>query len=100
MSHTMIARISTAAGAVALGAMALAGPAGAVIDPGVPGTQGTVNMSKGTSGPAGTVDSPTADDGTIEYVQIGLGALGGVALAGAGVAAAGAARHRRQAHPA
>lgn len=47
-------------------------------------------------GPAAVI---RVDDGAVEYLQIGLGALTGVALFGA-AAAAVSASHRRHAHPA
>lgn len=87
MSHQMRIRFSSAAGAAALALMALAGPAAAAGHPGpVPGVVGGVE--------------PPAASSSIEYLQIGLGALGGIALSGGAVAAAGALRQRRQAQAA
>jgi hypothetical protein len=43
--------------------------------------------------------SSTSSDGT-PWMEIGVGALGGLVLVGAGVAAATTVRHRHAAHPA
>ena len=40
------------------------------------------------------------DDGAVEYVQVGAGALAGVALFGAGLAVASRRSHAHAAHPA
>ena len=86
-TRRMARRVGSAVGAAALGAMVLAGPVSAASDPGpVP------------NDPIGP--SQTVSESGVEYVQVGLGTLGGMALGGAAVVAAGRARHRHEAHAA
>lgn len=74
---TSTRRIASTAAAVGLVSLATAVPAAAITDPGPP-------VSQGPTAPAREV--VVHDAGGIEYVQIGLGAAGGLALAGAAAA--------------
>ena len=49
--------------------------------------------------PSAVPPTVTLDDDAVEYLQVALGALGGMALVGA-VAAAASRRHGGHAHPA
>lgn len=73
--------------ATALPAMAGQGPAVVLPDP----------IGNGIKGPGPPPDGPfVPEGGTVELIQIGLGALGGIALVGAGAAMA---RSRGSHHP-
>ncbi|WP_353950721.1 hypothetical protein V6K52_13925 [Knoellia sp. S7-12] len=105
---------STRRAAAAVAATALAGlititPAHSEAGPGDDGVitpaevrvwENEHSLTPGGGGGAPAPKSPTLtiDDNAVEYLQVGLGALAGIALAG-GVAAS-AARHRNHAHPA
>jgi len=81
---TIVTRITGTGLVTALAGLALAVPAEArdIPDGGGPST--------------GLVSDPAAEEGT-PWTEIGLGALGGLALAGAGVAAAQSVRRRETA---
>lgn len=78
-----LTRVATTALLSGLASLVLAGPADALLvhDPG---------LTTSTRTPA-----PVADDGGTPWLELGIGALGGLALAGAGTAATGRVRHRR-----
>lgn len=83
MNRSTLTRLATSALVTGFASLALAGPASAVEAPD-PEVGGLVNPTPGT---------PAADsDGN--WMEIGVGALAGLALAGAGVAAAAGVRHR------
>ena len=105
--YSTFRRAAAAAGATALVALSLAGPAAARPDP------GTGELAHCTSGcfEGGTAPIPnpvtapitarvTASDHGVEYVQLGVGVLAGIALAGAGAAAATRRSHAHLAHTA
>lgn len=97
MNTTTRRIISTTAVAGVL-SIATALPATAEPDWGQPGSD-TTAVSSSTSAPQTVIREVFVDDGAVEYLQIGLGALAGMAVAGA--AAVGARRLVRQApHPA
>ena len=105
-SHRVATTLTTSAVAV-FAALCLAAPAQAesTDDPVVSPADVRVweNENSGTSPRDGSVlpRSPlTVDDNAIEYVQVGLGALGGMALMGAAAAALSANHRRHEAHPA
>lgn len=86
---------TAAAGVLSLAAVA---PASAEPDWGTPGSRGTTIEDTG-QGSQTVIREVLVDDNSLEYLQIGLAALAGVAVAGA--AAAGVRRHEHHAaHPA
>jgi hypothetical protein len=90
MALRNITRLASAAVAAGVASLALAAPAGALVEPGGPG---------GTSGGNPGID--TAPAGTSwELLPIAVGAAGGLALAGVGFAAATGVRRHNVAHPA
>lgn len=110
-SKAAVQRVAATIGAAAVLGLASTGPANARQDPGepiqehfrtnitMPYDQGVYERHYGTT--SGTPDvTPVTrilrvDDNALEYFQIGLGALGGLALAGA-AARVGGTRHRHQ----
>ena len=83
-------------GAAALVGLVLAGPASARPDDGEKAPQRTsVQSPSDTSAKSPGIRFVQIDDNALEQLQIGLGALGGMALAGA---AAGAVTVRRRHH--
>lgn len=107
MNHSTHARRSSAAVAItALAGLFAIAPAYAADDPGeltpadvrVYEAGGNIGVS-GSPSP-GTVQILPVDDNALEFLQIGLGALGGMAVVAAGVAAASTVRQHGQAHPA
>lgn len=106
MSHrTSIRRTAAIVGTSGIIALSMAAPASARQDPGTGNQQEwscrSLCYEGGTPG-SNVTSSLTADDGTIEVVQLGAGVLAGVALAGAGLAVATRRRHAHAhaAHPA
>lgn len=86
-AHTARSRRSLAAlAAGGILTLATALPATAVVEPGIGGGSSTQPR----------VPTTVVDDDALEYIQISLGVVGGIALAGAGAAAM---RARRQRHP-
>jgi hypothetical protein len=84
MIHNKLIALAGSTIVAGVAGIALAAPAGALEAPD-PGTGSTVVDQRG---PAAT----STDDN--QWLEIGLGALGGLAIAGAGVAAANGLRHR------
>jgi hypothetical protein len=84
MTRKTIARIAGTAVATGLAGLSFAAPATAM-QVGDPGQGATVQPSGGST----STDDP--------WMEITLGALGGLVLAGAGVAAASGVRHRQTA---
>jgi hypothetical protein len=93
-------RIASTAAAIGVLSLATAMPAAAIPDPGTPRPTGAPASPSST----GIVREVVVheDDDALEYVQIGLGAFGGVFVAGAAAVALGARRHgtRHAASPA
>jgi hypothetical protein len=83
-----ITRVVTAALVTGLASLVLAGPADALLahDPDVGGSV-LADNNTGLSAPS-KVPAPVTDDGGTPWTELGIGALGGLALAGAGTAAA------------
>jgi F0F1-type ATP synthase membrane subunit c/vacuolar-type H+-ATPase subunit K len=111
MKRTMNIRAASTLGAATLGMILLAGPAASSQGTGDGGTGAKVSQATRVQAelndlrsssvgilkppvvrPVGAVTTP---GNPIEYLQIGLGALGGIAIAGAGAAAASARRNRQ-----
>ena len=87
-------------GAAALVGLAMAGPASARPDDGEKAPQPRTNLV--VSDPVTPQAKPETrviriDDNALEQLQIGLGALGGMALAGAAAGAVSARRHHHHA---
>lgn len=82
MTRSTLTRLTTTAFVTGFASLAFAAPAGALEAPD-PETGSTVS-------PAPTTTS--TDDGN--WMEISLGALGGLAIAGAGIAAVAGVRHR------
>jgi hypothetical protein len=91
MTFRTVTRLASAAVVGSVASLALATPAGALVEPGGPG---------GTS--SGSTGIPTSADTSWELLPIAIGAAGGLALAGIGFAAATGVRRRndQMAHPA
>jgi hypothetical protein len=85
MSIRTIQRFAATAVVTGCASLALAAPASAMVDPAPPPNPGGRSLSDG-SVVVVTDDSP--------WLEIGIGALAGLAIAGAGVAVASAARGR------
>jgi hypothetical protein len=117
MGRITIRRGASVFGASALIGLALAGPATAKPMPGPNASPGTVthgqeyispdqqrayeshygpSSGSGVTAPTPVVKTITTDDGALDFLQIGAGALAGFALAGATTVAMGKS-HRRQA---
>lgn len=93
----MSIRMTRAAGAAlvaGLASLALAGPADAMMthDP-EPGASVRADNNTGVA-TSPSSPAPAAEEDT-PWMELGIGALGGLALAGAGMAAAGRVRHRQ-----
>lgn len=92
-------RAAAALAGTALAAIITVTPAHARQDPGELLTDaGTSQLDRSDGSQPGPA-SLTVDDDAVEYLQVGLGALGGMVLVGA-VAAAASRRHGGSAHPA
>jgi hypothetical protein len=89
-----LTRVATSALVTGLASLALAGPADAMMthDPDL-GSIVRADNNTGLSTPS-EVPAPATDEDT-PWIQLGIGALGGLALAGAGMAAASRVRHRQ-----
>jgi hypothetical protein len=94
MSRHLTRAVSTAL-VTGLASLVLAGPADALMahDPDLGGTLRADNNT-GLSTPS-KAPAPATDDGGTPWIELGIGALGGLALAGAGTAAAIRLRHRQ-----
>lgn len=79
--NTTTRRILSAAAATGVLSLATAMPATAKPDPGFPGSSGESTTSD--SGTKTVIREVLVDDDALEYLQIGLGALAGMAAAGA-----------------
>jgi hypothetical protein len=92
MALRTVSRLASAAVVGGVASLALAAPAGALVEPGGPG---------GTSGGSTGITTP-APGTSWELLPIAVGAAGGLALAGIGFAAATGMRRRDEhmAHPA
>lgn len=90
MNPRSLYRLAGAAVVTTVAGIALATPAAAMVDPAPPPNPDGVGLSGG----GGT----SSDDGP--WLEIGIAAVGGLALAGAGIAASSAARRRSLAHTA
>ena len=92
---TRLTRVAATALVSGLASLALAGPAQALMahDPEVGGIIRADNNT-GLTTPSKT-PAPVADEEDTPWTQLGIGALGGLALAGAGIAAASRVRHRQ-----
>jgi hypothetical protein len=90
-----VTRIAATALVSGLASLALAGPAQALMahDPEVGGIVRADNNT-GLTVPAKT-PAPTAAEDDTPWMELGIGALGGLALAGVGIAAASRVRHRQ-----
>ena len=99
--HTTSRRAAAALAATALTAIITVTPAHARQDPGELLTDARTSQPRGTDGShrAPGPTSLTVDDDAVEYLQVALGALGGMVLVGA-VAAAASRRNGHHAHPA
>jgi hypothetical protein len=88
-----ITRVATTTVVAGFASLALAGPADALLthDPDV---SGTVLADNHTGVPPRQAPATSSDDGGTPWTELGIGALGGLALAGAGTAAAVRVRHR------
>ena len=84
-------RLASAAMVTGVASLALAAPAGALVEPGGPG---------GTSSGNPGITNPAPPGTSWELLPIAVGAAGGLALAGIGFAAATGVRRRNVAHPA
>lgn len=82
MTRSSLHRLTTTALVTGFASLALAAPASALEAP----DPETGNAVSGTS------TSTTSDDGN--WMEISLGALGGLVIAGAGIAAVAGVRHR------
>jgi hypothetical protein len=91
MALRNITRLASAAVAAGVASLALAAPAGALVEPGGPG---------GTSGGNPGISDPAPAGTSWELLPIAVGAAGGLALAGIGFAAATGVRRHDVAHPA
>jgi hypothetical protein len=91
---TTTRRIASTVAALGVLSLATALPAAAIPDPGTPVSTGAPTSQRSTSIVREVVVHE--DDNAVEYLQIGLGAAGGLVLAGAAAAALGARRHRTQ----
>lgn len=83
-------RLAGAAVVTTVAGVALATPAAAMVDPAPAPNPDGVGLSGG--------NATSSDDGP--WLEIGIAAVGGLALAGAGIAASSAARRRSLAHTA
>ena len=90
---TRITRVATTALVAGLASLALAGPADALMTHD-PDLGGTVLADNNTGVPSKQAPATSSDDGETPWTELGIGALGGLALAGAGTAAAMRVRHR------
>jgi hypothetical protein len=93
MAFRTVSRLASAAVVGGVASLALAAPAGALVEPGGPG---------GTSGGSTGITTPAPAGTSWELLPIAVGAAGGLALAGIGFAAATGVRRRNEhmAHPA
>jgi hypothetical protein len=91
MNVRSLYRLAGAAVVSGVAGIALATPATAMVDPAPPPNADGVGFSGGAT-------SSSSDDGP--WLEIGIAAVGGLALAGAGIAASSAARRRSLAHTA
>lgn len=91
---TRFTRVAATALVSGLASLALAGPAQALMahDPEVGGIIRADNNT-GLTTPSQT-PTPAADEDT-PWMELGIGALGGLALAGVGITAASRVRHRQ-----
>ena len=89
MNPRSLYRLAGTAVVTTVAGIALATPPAAMVDPAPPPNPDGVGLSGG-----GT----SSDDGP--WLEIGIAAVGGLALAGAGIAASSAARRRSLAHTA
>jgi hypothetical protein len=89
---TTTRRIASTVAATGVLSLATALPAAAIPDPGPPFPNGASNIERSTT----VREVVHEDDNAIEYLQIGVGAAGGLVLAGVAAAAFGARRHRTQ----
>jgi hypothetical protein len=90
---TTTRRIASTVAATGVLSLATALPAAAIPDPGPPVSPGGPTTQGSSSIVREVVHE---DDNAVEYLQIGLGAAGGLVLAGVAAAALGARRHRTQ----
>ena len=92
--NTTTRRILSATAAAGVLSLATVVPAFAEPDWGTPGSSGGSTTTSDT-GPQTVIREVFVDDDTVEYLQIGLGALAGMALTGAAVV--GVRRHEHRA---
>lgn len=92
---TRLTRVAATALVSGLASLALAGPAQALLahDPEVGGIVRADNNTGLTTPPK--TPAPVASEDETPWMELGIGALGGLALAGAGMAAASRVRHRQ-----
>ena len=83
MNHSSLHRLATTALVTGFASLALAAPASALEAP---------DPEIGNAVSSGSSTTTTSEDGN--WMEIGLGALGGLAIAGAGIAAVAGVRHR------
>ena len=83
MTRSSLHRLTTTALVTGFASLALAAPASALEAP---------DPETGNAVSSGTSTSTTSDDGN--WMEISLGALGGLVIAGAGIAAVAGVRHR------
>lgn len=95
MAHDTLRRGASALGVAGLLALALAAPASARQDRGT----GSLHEDSPFTTPHSTTKIVFKDDGALEYLQVGAGALAGMTLAG-GAAVAVGRRHRTHPTPA
>jgi len=86
MTRTRITRLAATTVATGIASLAFAAPAVAM-----------ESNNPGSSGTPGVPTSSSSDE--TPWMEITIGALGGLALAGAGVAAAQSVRHRHAVSP-
>jgi hypothetical protein len=96
MAHDTLRRGASALGVAGLLALALAAPASARQDKGTGSLHDDVTIAPTNPVPTRIV---LTDDDALEYLQVGVGALAGMALAG-GAAVAVGRRHRTHPTPA